>query len=651
MKTTRFVSPWIITIVFFAAMVWGTLKFLSYKRGLWEDDIRSKTLEMLVAKKSGLEKSLYSRIYYTKGVAAYVSQKPDISTEEYRLLADEFVKNDSIISTMAISRNCIISAIYPLKGHEAAIGLDLLSHPKRKEIVEKTIKTRKTFVAGPVELVEGGIAFISYTPIFDKTTNVEGDFWGVTDIVIYQDSLFREAGLFTIENNFKFALRGYDGLGDEGEVFWGDSEIFNEDPVLVRIELPDGYWQLAAVPIKGWNAYYNQDQVLKLVLLFSSLIISVLLFIILKFVIKIRNNERELMAIFNSLDALIIEYSADGEYLKIAPTNHNLLVLPINEIIGKKISEVFSEGTALLILNSIKKCIESKKVILVDYQIEFKNELKWFRARVSYKSNQSVIFSAYDITNIKKAEDEIKQSSMRLQKINELKDRLFSILAHDLRNPVGSFKNITELLITEGERFGEEEKNRIIKSIYDTSAGLTDLIENLLSWAQSQGNLLSIKLDKQSVHQMCDLVIDSQSAQALVKKVELKNNVDVNLEALFDNSIAKIVMRNLISNAIKFSYENSVVIINAERDETDLGSRVFIHISDTGCGISSSRIDKVFNWDYLQSTKGTNNEKGSGLGLVLCKEFAEMQGGYIKVKSEEGKGSTFTFVLPLEIVV
>lgn len=197
----------------------GIYNYSNYTKGQWEKDERSNLMDLLTSKKSNLEKALYSRIYYTRGVAAYVGLNPSISNNEFYELAKEYIKQDTVISTMALSKDCIINAIYPYEGHESAIGLNLLAHPERNEIVKKTIETELTFVAGPVELVEGGSAFISYTPIFNKLESLNNSFWGITDIVIKEESLIREAKISLAENGFKFALKGYNGTGNKGAIF------------------------------------------------------------------------------------------------------------------------------------------------------------------------------------------------------------------------------------------------------------------------------------------------------------------------------------------------------------------------------------------------------------------------------------------------
>lgn len=636
-------SPWILTVMFMSIMSYASFLYLNYKRGEWVDDIRNETLEILIGKKSRLEKSLFSRIYYTKGVAAFVSLKPNITTEEYDRLASEFIQKDTIISTMALAKDCVISAIYPYNGHQAAIGLDLMEHPKRFEIVKKTIETKKTFVAGPVELVEGGLAFISYTPIFTNTIERNGEFWGLTDIVIYKEKLIKEAGLTPTEGRFEFALKGDDGKGENGQIFWGNDGVFQKDPVKISIELPNGHWILAAVPVRGWNAYYNQESVLRMVLLFSTIIISILMFIILKAFYRIRNDENEFRAIFNSMDTLLIEFNTDGDCLKVAPTDLGLLLLPMKQVIGKNIENLFDSKTANLFKQTVKNCIDSNEVVVIDYPLNIENKEHWFSARVSRKSGSTVLFNISDITDLKKVELKIKHSERRLKKLNSIKDLFFSIVAHDLRNPIGSFRNLSEVLLDDSIVKTPEEVEQIIRSMHQSSVGVIDLLENLLSWAQSQQESLITDIHEQSIFRLIERVFDTQESFATEKKITLKNEVLKTHRAYCDDNISLIILRNLISNALKFSYEGSQIIVSSFEE----GEFLVIQVIDQGIGMETNRMKKLFTIDSTTVSYGTKNEKGSGLGLMLCKEFVELQGGKIWVKSVKDKGTTINFTIPL----
>ncbi len=645
-RVSQHLQPAIVALISFLLLFVATISYTNYKKGLWEKDIRSNLLEILIGKKSKLEKALYSRIYYTRGVAAYVALNPDLTTEEFNELAREYIKNDSVISTMALSKDGIISAIYPLKGHEAALGLNLLEHPERRDIVEKTIETHQTFVAGPVELVEGGIAFISYTPIFERYNKNKNRFWGVTDIVIKLQSLFREANFTPTENGYEFALRGYNGSGDDGAVFWGNKDIFNQKPVTINIELPIGSWVLAGIPGSSWNQYANQDKALLLLLIISSLIISTLIWLFSKALVKIKQNEKELKAIFGSMDSLIVEFNKNGKYLKIAPTNDSILYKPRIELIGKTLHEVFDRERADLLLKSIWECLQTKKLVLVEYPLDINENEHWFLARISYKTEDSVILNAYDITDKKKDEELIHQSEIRLRELNGMKDKFFSIIAHDLRNPVGSMKMLTDLILEDYDTMNEKDKLELIKSMQSSSTNLHFLLEDLLEWSRSQSGKINVKKQMINVTELCDKQIQLLDSVAHLKNIRLINKTNTDAIVWADYDLIGTILRNLVSNAIKFTERGGEVLICSE--EIIKSQNVFHKISviDTGIGISKEMIDTILSVDKSVSRPGTENEKGTGLGLLLCKELIEKQGGEIFVTSSLGVGSTISFILP-----
>ncbi|WP_111709295.1 sensor histidine kinase [Lutibacter citreus] len=632
--------PIIYAFIVFTVLFIAALNYNRFTKGQWEKDERSNLLDMMTSKKSNLEKALYSRIYYTRGVAAYVGLNPKITNEEFYQLAKEYVKNDTVISSMALSKNCIINAIYPLEEHESAIGLNLLEHAERKDIVEKTIKTTLTFVAGPLELVEGGNAFISYTPIFNKKEINPNQFWGITDIVIKVNSLFKEAKLSEHENGFKFALKGYNGTGDNSETFWGDPKIFDKNPVLIDVNLPIGNWVMAAIPNHGWGSYLDQDKTLLIILLFSSFIISLLIWVIVRSFLRIKQNEKELKAIFNSLDSLIVEFNSKGDYLKINYNNINLLYKPEKDLIGKNIKDIFQPEKATMLLNAIQQCLSTKKLVIIEYPLTINDKIKWFSARITFKSNETVILNAFDITEEKRKEDELK-------KLNAMKDQFFSIIAHDLKNPAGTQKAFIDLLLERFDTFNVEKQKTLLQTIQKSSNQLFNLLENLLKWSLSQTGIITAKKVSFSIYDKNQELFSLLKIQADLKDINFSNIIDPKIKVNADPDLTAIIIRNLISNAIKFTNRNGSVTISSETTFENGEKYLKINISDTGIGVPDEKFKKLFNISKTQSTPGTENERGSGLGLLLCKDFSEKQGGKFYIKSQIGKGSIFSFTLPI----
>ncbi|MBI9034595.1 MAG: CHASE domain-containing protein [Bacteroidales bacterium] len=638
-------QPIIIALIVFASLITATITYTQYVKGLWEKDLRADMITYMTGKKSNLEKALYSRIYYTRGIAAYVALNPEITNDEFTELAREYFREDTVINSLALSKNCILNAIYPYKGHEAAIGLNLLDHSERKEIVKKTIDTHLTFVAGPVELVEGGIAFISYTPIFDKTKE-NTPFWGMTDIVIKQNSLLNEALLKQTDTKYSFALRGYNGTGKTGDIFWGNPQIFDNNPVIIDISLPIGNWTLAAIPTVGWDQYPDQDKALLLILIVSTIIISILIWLFSRALLRIKINERELKAIFNSLDSLIIEYSDTGEYIKIGSQNKDLLFLPEKDLVGKNIYDIFEKEKANLFLKAIQKCIEHKKLVIIEYPLDIKGKELWFSARISYKSEHSIIFNAYDITEKRNKQLQLEKSEQKLSELNQMKDRFFSIIAHDLRSPLSTQKSIIDFMLEDYQQMDSEQQYELLQTVQNSSTHLYNLLESLLSWAMTQTDQIKVKMEPIQLYSHFEDLISQFSMDARMKDIVLYNELDTDARVIADPNLTGTILRNLLSNAIKFTERKGEVRIISEQIQIQDVYHQKISVTDTGKGFDPKRMEYLFRIDKTESTPGTENERGSGLGLILCQEFAKKQGSEITVANNTSKGSIFSFILP-----
>ncbi|SEA40651.1 PAS domain S-box-containing protein [Flavobacterium gillisiae] len=249
----------------------------------------------------------------------------------------------------------------------------------------------------------------------------------------------------------------------------------------------------------------------------------------------------------------------------------------------------------------------------------------------------------HDITERKKAENALKESKKQLIELNATKDKLFSIIAHDLRNPFNNIIGISELLTENTEDLETTETKEYINIIKSQAKDTLILLDNLLNWAQSQTGQISFNPGKIILSDVMPKIIKLNTSLSKSKNISLNYCSLEKIEVYADENMLRTIMRNLISNAIKFTKLGGYININAvSRQE-----HVEISISDNGIGINKEKLTELFNISSNITTYGTANEKGSGLGLVLCKEFVEKHKGKIWVESEDGKGSDFKFILPL----
>lgn len=233
---------------------------------------------------------------------------------------------------------------------------------------------------------------------------------------------------------------------------------------------------------------------------------------------------------------------------------------------------------------------------------------------------------------------EIGKRSLELEQLNEVKDKFFSIISHDLRSPINGLTGVLDLM--DKDHIKPEELPFLIKELKVQFNHTKSLINNLLDWALLQMDKLTIQTEKINVRQLVDENFKLLSSIHL-KKIEMINLVPENLYAMADLNTISLVFRNLILNAIKFTDSGGKIWVDAKENENDLT----ISVSDNGVGITAEIQSIIFEKTAGYTTRGTANEKGTGLGLILCKEFVERNGGKIWVNSELGKGSIFSFTL------
>ena len=237
---------------------------------------------------------------------------------------------------------------------------------------------------------------------------------------------------------------------------------------------------------------------------------------------------------------------------------------------------------------------------------------------------------------------ELEFHKQQLAESNAMKDRFFSILAHDMRNPVSALYTFTSFLNDNIKVVSQEELQQYLSVIHATSKGVSDLLEELFLWASLRSNRYDFNQESIIIEEVISPILSLLTANATQKDIRLENQVLPDIQVYADRNMLQTVIRNLVSNAIKFTPQHGSVQIKSSIN----AENVMISITDTGIGICKEDISKLFRIDEHFTSVGTFGETGSGLGLVLCKELIERNNGKIWVESEPGKGTTFTFALP-----
>ena len=362
---------------------------------------------------------------------------------------------------------------------------------------------------------------------------------------------------------------------------------------------------------------------------------------------KIIENEKQLTLITDNIPVNIAHIDKNLKYLYVNQKLADRYAKSKEEIIGKKVIEIVPKQEFENAYPSIQKVLDGETVFFENSYFYPNGEQHFLNLfYVPHIDNKNRVVGYYlliqDITEQKIAEQQLKRVASDLKNLVATKDKFFGIIAHDLRNPFTSLIGASELLYKDVDQYSHNSIKKISKLINEAAKQGYSLLENLLEWSKSQtGNLA---YNPQNLH-IKELIAENMAAmemQANHKKISIFSDISDDIQAFADKDMLNTVLRNLLSNALKFTHKGGKVWITAQRN----GNDVLLTVKDNGIGIPKNDLDKLFRIDIKYSNMGTSEEKGTGLGLLLCKEFVEKHSGKIWVESEEDSGSEFKFTIP-----
>ncbi|NOQ24794.1 MAG: DUF3365 domain-containing protein [Bacteroidales bacterium] len=250
------------------------------------------------------------------------------------------------------------------------------------------------------------------------------------------------------------------------------------------------------------------------------------------------------------------------------------------------------------------------------------------------------------LKNVKLEENQIYQQKLNkdLKGINATKDKFFSIIAHDLRGPFNSILGFSNILLEDFQELPDDKKYEMVHIISESAGSSYNLLENLLMWSQTQTGRIKYNPEEFDIKLLFDSLTNLYKEQAKDKKIRFKNNIQESFVLISDKNIIQTILRNLISNAIKYTHKGGSITLDCYITNTT--GDIKIVVADTGVGISEEKLNKLFNVEGTISTEGTEEERGTGLGLILCIDLAKIIGGELEIESKLGQGSEFKFTIP-----
>ena len=350
-------------------------------------------------------------------------------------------------------------------------------------------------------------------------------------------------------------------------------------------------------------------------------------------------------AIINNVGEGIAVYDRELRYKVWNPFMEKITGKSASEVLDKRATDVFpflkEQGLDQLMLEALK----GRQVRTPDapYQVPATGCSGWISGLYTPHYNEQghvigLIATIHDITSQKQALEDLRT-------VNSMKDRLLSIVAHDLKNPMGQIMGFTELLILKSQELSPEKRTLFHQSIYQSTKNLYMLLENLLDWYRLQREEVTLNPRVKDLKKLSEESIQIYQLQADDQEIQLKNGVVDEEMVWTDPIITQTILRNLLSNALKFTNPEGLVEVSSQRS----GEKVIVQVKDNGIGMSPEKSHQLFGPAQVSSQQGTRGQKGTGLGLKICKEFIDKMGERIWVESEPGAGTSFFFTLPVAL--
>lgn len=349
--------------------------------------------------------------------------------------------------------------------------------------------------------------------------------------------------------------------------------------------------------------------------------------------IALEESQRKYSTLFKESLHPILIINLTGKIIQFNKAAYELVEYTHDEYEKLHISDIDALQNKETIIKQINRTLKEKKVVF-ETQHKTKSgkllDIVVNAAPITIKNGQFILASFHNVTHLKNA--------------LATKDKLFSIISHDLKNPFNSLLGFTELLLKKYNTYDDEKRLKFIGLINESSENVCNLLNNLLAWSSSQNDKIELYFEPVNLKYFAYNTVNFVQSFALKKEIEIHQNIPKTIFVSIDKATIDTVLRNLITNAIKFTNRNGKITISAQI-LPDNNKFIEISVKDTGIGIPPEKLKTLFAIKKSKSTQGTEKELGTGLGLIVCKEFVEKNGGKIYVESEVGKGSCFKFTL------
>ena len=601
-----------------------------------------------------LEATMAGPLAHTRGVAAQIIAHGDVTPEEFARVAEVLIGGNRNIRDMVVSRGTVIAMVYPLAENRAALGTDYRTQPGQWPSVSRAIRGRKPVLNGPVQLVQGGSGLIVRDPVFlPNPSGGEEIFFGLVSVVLDIPATLADAGIGSASLPIEVAIRGRDGKGADGEMVYGDEQVFHRDAVEMDVALPYGSWRIAGVAKGGSPTSGSRLLIAHVLAGFLFLFVGTTSFGTALHIVQRDKSRRELLGsrqllktIIDTLPLRVFWKSRDLRYLGCNPAfARDAGKTHPDEMIGLTDFQMSWAEQADLYRADDRAILESgiPRLFYEEAQTTPEGRKVWLRTSktplIGGDGEIIGVLGLYeDITEHKRADQDLADKNRALERSNADLEQFAYVASHDLQTPLRNIVRYSQLLERRYRGRLDADADDFIGFIVDNGKQMTRLINDLLEFSRvsrqtgpseaiAAGEAVALALNT-----LKD-TIQEAGAEVAVGNLPMVLAEQSHLVSLF---------QNLLGNGLKYRSPDRPprLSVMAERQPPDLW---LFAVADNGIGIEPAYHEKIF--EIFQRLNPACETEGTGIGLTLCRRIVERSGGTIWVSSQPGKGTTFFFTL------
>lgn len=624
---------------------------------------REEQSESLLRELSGLrgeiERTIFEETARIHGLAAVVRANPEITQQQFVAIARGIAGANHRIRNIAAARDLVITHMYPVKGNEKAVGLSYRDNAAQWPAVKNAIDQNALVIAGPVELAQGGTAFIARTPIFLPTSSPESSLpkagedtrlWGMISSVIDIDIILALAAPYE-DRGINIALRGKDALGSAGEIFYGDVEVFEDADELMSISLPFGSWEIGARKITQGISNTLESWILR------TSILLVCCAIFLSFSYRYRTllrtvdlarkselSERKYQALYeNARDAIFI---VDPVTRTIRDCNNiaaSRLGYQCSELLNQPVSLInqdsgYSDRIMDEIGGSRKPDLEQIETVHLKKDGELM-PVEITRSYIDFEGENLVLSIARDITDRKKQEHNLQAAHQRAEMANRSKSEFLANMSHELRTPLNAIIGFSEIMKLETfGKLGSAKYTDYVGIIKSSGDHLLSLINDILDLSKVEAGKIELNENACNIETTLKAAVRMIEIKAKEMAVAISCEVPADFPNLYaDQRLLDQILHNALSNAVKFSPPGESIKICASLVKD--GKSICLEISDNGLGMTDEELQHAMEPFHQVQDPRIKDKEGTGLGLPLMLALAELHDAELKIDSTKGVGT------------